>query len=893
MRDRIRYWLRAAFRHAALEREMHDEMQLHLDRRVEALVAAGMRPEEARMAARREFGNPAVHQDADRDARRTRWVDSICTDVRFALRYFVRKPLSSATIVLILALGIGGHAFQLSLLLSIIKRPPPGLSADLPLVRLRGMYHAKDEPAWHPVALWYAELREVETLPNTFAAVAAWTSSRVAATVPGKLDGDPTAVQFVTDGFFKTLGLRPTHGPGLPAKGEGPQLVGVISDAMWEDVFDRGDVAGQIITLNGVAIRVVGVAPPEFTGASPDDERRVMWLPLSARAPVLALSDSSAYARLDSAYFNIVGLLRPGVSTEGATAEMHVVTARVAARMVPPPAPGTTAAYVYDADVVPLRGLTVLDAEMTAILSIWTTATLLVLIIVCTNVSGLVISSAVSRRQEIAIRLSLGASRGRVIRQLLTESILLALAGAALGLLVYRAILTAASRIPEVEYVRADLETVGLTILVAAGAGILSGITPAFHATRLGVSEVLKSGGTGATRRSRVHQAFVVAQVLFTQPLLVFMAFLIVEVTPQNHASLPSGVPDHVLQVSVDQARWTPGTYASKLAVADRLVRRLAATPGVVQVMPDADVLRSATLSVRVEDRGPIARAGNPIHVDMMLSKPGYFALLGVPLVRGNDLPPADTSSTAIISSDLAHALWGGADPIGRHFKQLSPTQPVPRDIVVSGVYDSRFLPGDGDEERVYRAVKDWAADEYLVRTAGPGVALADTVRRIAREELPTIPIDHPMTLAQVDARKATSANNGRLAAIASATLVLLLSSLGLYGIVALSVGERRREIGVRTALGARGTQVVALFYRSGVMLAALGLVLGLPLSLAAARFLPAGARMGGVNDAHLPSLLIIGPSVAAVVLIVASIATLIPASRAATVDPITALRSE
>jgi hypothetical protein len=277
----------------------------------------------------------------------------------------------------------------------------------------------------------------------------------------------------------------------------------------------------------------------------------------------------------------------------------------------------------------------------------------------------------------------------------------------------------------------------------------------------------------------------------------------------------------------------------------------------------------------------------------MMLSKPGYFALLEVPLVRGNDLPPADTSSTAIISSDLAHALWGGADPIGRRFKQLSPAQPVSRDIIVSGVYDSRLLPSEGEQERVYRAVKDWPATRYLVRTAGPGVALADTVRRIAREELPSIPIDHPMTLAQIDARKADSANTGRLAALASATLVLLLSSVGLYGIVALSVGQRRREIGVRMALGARGLQVVGLFYRSGVLLAGLGLVFGLPLSLAAARLLPAGAKMSGVNGPHLPSLFIIGPAVAAVVLVVASIATLIPASRAATVDPVTALRSE
>ena len=599
--------------------------------------------------------------------------------MRFALRYFARKPLSSATIVLVLALGIGGISFQLSALLSITTRPPAGLPEDLPLVRLRGTYRAKDAPSWKNRTLWYSEVREIADVPNTFDAVAGWTTSRVVASARGGT-GDATLwAQFVTKDFFRVIGVRPTQGPGLPDT-ETAAPVGVISYAMWEDMFDRGDVAGRIVTVNGVAVRVVGVAPRLFTGALPVDNRRMMWLPLSSRATVLGLSASSPVANFDSANFQAVGLLRPGVSPERATAAARVVTARVVARMTPPTATNAAAINVFESDVVPLRGITSVNSDMPLILAAWAFLSTLIMAIVCTNVSGLVISASVSRRHEIAVRLSLGASRWRVIRQLLTESVLLAFGGAMLGFVVYLSVIAAASRIPEVEYIRPDLATLGFTMLVALGTGIVFGITPAFHATRRGVAEVLKTEG-GSTGRSRMHQSFVVAQVVLIQPLLVLIASLVGGLMTQDRALLPNGIPDRVLQISIDVDAM-PGTYAEKGVALRRLVQRLEQTPGIVKLLPVPDPLRSATLSVREEDRGRIARANDPIQVDMMLSTAGYFDLLGVPLLRGNDLPPADTGWTTIISSDLARALWGASDPIGKRFKQISP---VPLSTARSG----------------------------------------------------------------------------------------------------------------------------------------------------------------------------------------------------------------
>jgi hypothetical protein len=359
-----------------------------------------------------------------------------------------------------------------------------------------------------------------------------------------------------------------------------------------------------------------------------------------------------------------------------------------------------------------------------------------------------------------------------------------------------------------------------------------------------------------------------------------------------DRALLPNGIPDRVLQISIDVDAM-PGTQAEKGVALRRLVKRLEQTPGVVKLLPVPDPLRAATLSVREEDRGRLARANDPIPVDVMLSTAGYFDLLGVPLLRGNDLPPADTGWTTIISSDLARALWGASDPIGKRFKQISPTPSRPRDLVVTGVYDSRHLPSGMATAIVYRSVKEWQARRYLIRTAGPAVNLADTIRRIAREEIPSTPIEPPMSLAQIDEREASGIRTMRLAGFSVATLVLLLASIGLYGIVALSVGQRRREIGVRRALGARAGQVVGLFYRRGLKLGVLGLVLGLPISLVAARVLPALSEEAGSDGVRIPNLLIVGAVVAAVVLIVASVATLIPATRAATVNPVTALRTE
>jgi len=276
----------------------------------------------------------------------------------------------------------------------------------------------------------------------------------------------------------------------------------------------------------------------------------------------------------------------------------------------------------------------------------------------------------------------------------------------------------------------------------------------------------------------------------------------------------------------------------------------------------------------------------------MKIMTPGYFDLMGAPLVRGTDAAPSsDTSATMIIGTDLARRLWGDADPIGRRFTQISPPQPVKRDLVVTGVYDSRYYDR-GNSALVFRAVRKMDVSNYLIRTTVPASTLVLSIRRIVREELPSAPMASMLTLAQIETAEMRSMRALQGGLVACGALVLLLSSIGLYGAVALGVGQRRREIGVRMALGARAGQVVALFYGGGVRLGILGLVLGLPISLAALSFISSRATATGTVDTS-PSFVLVGGIIATVVLVVASAATLIPATRAARVNPVTALRSE
>ena len=305
------------------------------------------------------------------------------------------------------------------------------------------------------------------------------------------------------------------------------------------------------------------------------------------------------------------------------------------------------------------------------------------------------------------------------------------------------------------------------------------------------------------------------------------------------------------MRLQIDVAS-IPGSTAQQRAAVERVMRRIGQEPGVITAMPRPGYAGVATLVVRADDRRPVASTGKLVSVQMEMVMPGYFDLIGVPLLRGDDLVQ-DTSATVIIGSDLARRLWGGADPIGRHFIQPSTAQRAQRDLVVSGVYDSRYIKQG--TAAAYRPAKNYWGGTYLIRTAVPASDLAVSIRRIMREELPSTPVLQLTTLAEVQAADIREKRSIQAGAAACGVLVLLLSSIGLYGAVALGVGQRRREIGVRMALGARAGQVVTMFYAGGVRLGIIGLFLGLPVSLGANYWLNSGTT----NPDTTPNVALIG----------------------------------
>ena len=887
--------LRALFRRGTLEREMQDEMAQHLARAVERLKARGLSDDAARTAARREFGNVAVLQEEARDARGAVWLDALRGDIRFALRQIARRPLASATIIAVLALGIGVHAALFTMGESVTLRPAPGVEPQPSLVRIRGKEQPPERGGWMPRLMSYGEFLDVSDQRDLFERIAAWSTDNVTIDL-----GDPAAAtsaetHFVTGDYFGVLGVRIAQGTTLPipvrADGTDGEMAAVIGDALWHDLFGGApDVVGKTIRVNDTRVQIVGIAPRRFNGATPSGLDHTLWMPLAARATILHSTRESMLNR-DSTMLSAIARLAPGVSRERADAAVRIIAQRAIARMSP-----AADQTVRTTDVVPLRANTELPLNPDALLNILILSTggLLVLLVACTNVSALVVGAGMSRRHEIAIRLSLGASRMRLVRQLVTESCVLALVGGGAGLALLATIVRLMERqLPDIE-IAPNLSTVGFTLLFAIGTGILFGLSPALHATRIGVGEALKGGkAVGAsTAGSRLQSFFVVAQIAVTQPLLVGVAVMLAMVVQASDKPVADPVTRQILRLRFYLQDESPERHA-RLRAAMRELQQLS---GVTTSVRDAAGQQDLSFAVSAESRSDLLRE-DPASVKIEGVDPGYFGLLDVKLLRGRDVELADTAirdMPVVIGSDYARELWGTADPIGRRFQQVTHGKALPREAVVVGVFDAARGMTRGEARRVYTVdPADWRDYAFLVRTTAPASELAPRIRAHLRARLPDLAVPFMQTLEEKmaeDKRNALTAGSG---AGAAGALVLLLASIGLYGVIGIAVAQRRREIGVRIALGAKPTSVVGLLFSKGLRLALIGLAIGLPLSIVTLSFV--GGELGTAFDSGTLGVSppVIGLLIALTVLAVASIATWLPARRAAKVDPMIALRAE
>jgi len=679
--------------------------------------------------------------------------------------------------------------------------------------------------------------------------------------------------------------------------------VAVLGYNAWEQLFGRSpDVIGSTISVSGVPVTIVGVAPERFIGMGAPIRFQV-WMPLSARRPVLG--DASGV-------FGAAGRLRPGVSREEATAAVQVVAARAAesplaspgsetsssAGEVPPQDPST--------EVVPLlaaNGDPMFERDVRLMSLLVGLLGLLVLLVTCTNVSALLTGLASARRQEIAIRLSLGAERTRLIRQLLTESALLASVAAAAALGIVWLVLEAVARnVPEFPMEMGITGTATIfTFGIALAIGVLFGLSPALHATRLALASVLRdSSATTAATRARLQRGLVVAQVAFTQPLVVLLAAVFLLVIGNYQPQSATEFADRLVRLDVRPSASTAGSTPDAMearqhlrVTMSRLVDRLEGTPGVqAAVIDGGSVPVLEAYLVHPDDLVPGAPQ-EAVSVSGRGAAEGYFAALGIPLVRGREFGPAEFGSSSdaaaeapvIVGSDLARRLWAGADPIGRRLQAAKDTVHSARTLVVVGVVEES--KEDGAAYPIYLPPDtSRASNGIIVRTAGAAQPLIPAIRKVVQDEVPGWVVSARTVAAmEEEARRYFRLMAGGVSV--AGLMALLLSAIGLYAVVAFSVGQRTREIAVRMAVGARARQIVGRFVTEGLRLGMLGLVLGLPVSLIGIRTLMAQAE---VHSVTLPPVTVIA---ALGVLLVTAAAAWIPARRAASVDPGVVLRRE
>jgi putative ABC transport system permease protein len=895
--------LRAIVGRGTLENEMQSEMRLHLERATERYMARGMSLDDARLAARSEFGNRTALEEEGRDARGQRWIDALRGDLQFAFRYFARRKVTVAIIVAVLALGTGANTLVFSVYRGEFLKPALGVPDDPAHARFYSQVRATQTSTWENSLFTSAELAALSERRDIFSDLAGWSRDDVILDGQAADSADPHAVDghFVTPSYFRTVGLVLAAGQGFTASGDAPDMSAVMGYKMAERLYGSVSAAvGRRILVNETPVRVVGVAPKGYEGPYKGPDDATLWMPLSARSEVLRV-DRRMLDQIHS--LAVLGRLAPGATHEQATAfAQHVVTTALpdsAARV------GLARSAVVQSMMAAPPGD---DGQEFIIATMAITGIgALILLVAWMNVSSLMVASAVARRHEIAVRLSLGASRVRLLRQLVTESTLLALGGGALGLTLGWWLLVLITKSQGSDMGSMNVMPDGWTLLFVVAlsvvTGVIFGLSPALHATRVGVSNALRDSGAATSTRSRLQRFFVGAQIALSQPLLLFLGVILAMVVGGFTPHAPE-MSKRVIAVGLSPLS-KAGVPSQGFNAVDALIPRLRARPeveGAVQDVTGFDIRRF----VAGDREGVAAQADStPTTITLEGTAPGWFAMVEVPIMLGRDVELADTigaERNIVIGSDLAQRLWGSANPIGRRLA-APPIPGVNTDsatLTVVGVYDAtKALPemtwgggGAGGDvlPRAYTAHgKNWRRDKILVRARGPGEPYLPELNRVLRAEIPSIPVTGVKTLEQVDREGFREVIQASIMAGTGGLMALLLASLGLYGVVSLAVQQRTREIGIRIAIGARPGAVARMFLASGVRLTAVAMLIGLPLSVA-------GMKIGisqGIMIGPSVNVYLIGAAIAAILLVVAAAATWVPARRASRVDPASTLRAE
>ena len=894
MLNDLRFRLRALLRRNVVESELDEELRFHFEHEVEKHTRAGMTTEEARRRTRLTFGGHEQVKEDCREAHGTGLFETLFQDIRYGLRVHRKSPSFFIIAALTLALGIGASTAVFSVVNTILLKSSPYPNANRVVVPWRvppiGSAWETGNFPWSDAE--FVQLAQTNTVFQNLGAFRKDNFNLTGSDNPQYLEGVRASA-----GFFPALGMAPILGRTFTAEEDQPghALVVVLSHRLWKSLFggDPG-VVGSTIHLSGLPYTVIGVMPADFTfpnmagmPASIDLPKETqLWVPLALpAAPIPASSDLS-----------IVGELKPNMDLAQAQQELQAFDRRWLEKY--PRSRG------WSSDVVPLTKQAVTDTRRPLLLLFG--AVCVVLLIACSNVAGLTLNRSLGRHKEFTLRGALGARRGRLVRQLLTESLLLALTGGILGILFAKGSLLLAKHlgpesIPHLHEIGLDLSIYVFALSITLITGILFGLAPAFGATRMNLVEALKEGGQrsgGSASAPRIRNALLISQVALTLVLVVSASLLVRTFYHMVNAS--SGFDaTHVLtfELPLPNSKYSDTDRMAQLY--QQVAQRLQSIAG-MQCAGFATVIPLAgpsdATAIRIPEH-PVTDPTQSPKANYLFVSPGYFTAIGAPLQRGRDISDGDILTAmpvTIINSAMAKKFWPGENPIGKRVG-VGMTR-IPVRTIVGVVADIKqaslrevpdptmYVPYTQNE------IKTWPnmqAMQYAIRTKADPDSIAGSVRKAVHSVDPDLPVANFATLSTLVDTSLTADRFAMFLLGAFGMLALILSAIGMYGVISYSVMQRTPEIGIRIALGARRPKILVMILGQGCRLACAGIAIGLIAALTTTRLM---ARfLYGVQPTDPTTF----AAVSLLLMAVALLACYLPARKAMKVDPMIALRCE
>jgi len=871
----------------ARELEIIEELSQHLQDGYEQELDRGATEDEAqweslgrelKQVERRVPQNPvAMGTDT-----KTSIMGDIAQDLRYGLRTLRKNPGFTSVAVLALALGIGANSAIFSVVNTVLLQPLPYKNPAQLVMLWENATHL-GFPKNTPSPANFLDWRGQNTVFTGMAAMAPKNFNLTGVGEPERLDG-----RRVSANLFDLLGVQPRLGRGfLPREDTPGAHVVILSHGLWQRRFGSDPrIIGQALNLNGESYSVVGVMPPGIDLPGFDNWKDQLWVPI-------AFPSEEAQSR-GNHYLEVIARMKPGVTLKQAKAEMETIAARLAQQY---PKENLRIGTVVN----PLHEEVVGDIRPALLVLLGAVG--FVLLIACANVANLLLARAAVRQKEIALRLALGASRSRLTRQFLTESVLLALLGAAVGLMfAFAGLRILKTFIPDTisqaDSIGIDANVLVFTALVAVVTGLVFGLAPAAQASNFNLNETLNEGGrdaAGGSKGARLRGLLVIAEVAVSFVLLIGAGLLINSFLHLRNVD-PGFRADHLLTAKIDLPELKYPDKEHRIPFLDEVLRRVNTLPGVESAALAGNLpltYNGDSMYIAVEGI-PDPPTDQQMDVIYRAIGPGYFSAMGIPLVRGRDFTDQDTTETGytvVVSEKLAQHFWPGQDPIGKRLKPGSTASDSPwRDVigVVKDVRQNDFLAAPKMQMYMsYRQLKSLAPNALVVRTRVEPMSLATALRNAVWAVDKDQPVSNIDTMEHIVAGAVARQRFSTMLLGIFATLALMLAAVGIYGVMSYSVAQRTHEIGIRMALGARRSDVLKMTVKQGLKLVAIGVVIGLVAAFVLTRVM--ASLLFGVSTTDPVTFF----SISLVLMGVAMLASYIPALRATKVDPMVALRAQ